>query len=69
MCYYGKLLWDETNIRKSNSLKISIVIFAEGLEEDGDDGHDGFHHTELQRGLDDDISNENKWISKTKSAF
>lgn len=35
------------------SLKVSVVVLAEGLQEDGDDGHDWFHHAELKGGLND----------------
>ena len=27
------------------------MVFAERLQEDGDQGHDGLHNAELQRGL------------------
>lgn len=34
------------------SLEISIVIFAIGLQDDGDDCHDGFDNTELESRLE-----------------
>lgn len=33
------------------SLKISIMIFAIGLQDDGDDCHDGFDNAELESRL------------------
>lgn len=35
------------------SLKVAVVVLAEGLQEDGDDGHDWLHHAELKGGLND----------------
>ena len=35
------------------SLKISIMIFAKGLQDDGDDCHDGFDRAELESRLED----------------
>lgn len=35
------------------SPKISVVIFAEGLQDDGDGCHDGFNNTELESRLED----------------
>lgn len=32
-------------------LKVSILVFAVGLQDDGDDSHERFNHTELQSGL------------------
>lgn len=34
------------------SLKISVMIFAIGLQDDGDDRHDGLDNAELQRRLE-----------------
>lgn len=34
-----------------NLLKVSILVFAAGLQDDGDDGHERLDHTELQSGL------------------
>lgn len=45
----GEMEWNE----RLCSLKVSIMIFAKGLQEDGDDGHDGFDDTELKSGLHD----------------
>lgn len=35
------------------SLKISVMIFAKGLQDDGDDCHDGFDDAELESRLED----------------
>lgn len=32
-------------------VKVSVVVFAKGLQDDGDDGHDGFDDAELESGL------------------
>lgn len=32
-------------------LEVSVLVFAVGLQDDGDDGHEWFDHTELQGGL------------------
>lgn len=32
-------------------LEVPIVVFAEGLQDDGGRGHDGLHDAELQSGL------------------
>lgn len=37
------------------SLKISIMIFAKGLQDDGDDSHDGFDNAELQSRLENTL--------------
>lgn len=34
-----------------NLLEVSVLVFAVGLQEDGDGGHERFDHTELQRSL------------------
>lgn len=44
--------------KKSFSLKVSVVVFSKGLQDDGDDGHDGFDHAELQRGLEETSDSE-----------
>ena len=33
------------------SLEVPVVVFAQRLQDDGDQGHDGLHNAELQRGL------------------
>lgn len=38
--------WTLTNV-----LEVSIFVFAVGLQNDGDDGHERFDHTELQSSL------------------
>lgn len=37
------------------SLKISIMIFAKGLQDDGDDCHDGFDNAELESRLENTL--------------
>lgn len=37
------------------SLKISIMIFAKGLQDDGDDCHDGFDNAELESCLENKL--------------
>lgn len=37
------------------SLKISIMIFAIGLQDDGDDCHDGFDNAELESRLENTL--------------
>lgn len=37
--------------KRWRSLKVPVVVFAVGLQDDGGDGHDGFEHAELQRRL------------------
>lgn len=37
------------------SLKISIMIFAIGLQDDGDDCHDGLDNTELESRLENTL--------------
>lgn len=32
-------------------LEVSVLVFAIGLQDDSDNGHERFDHTELQRGL------------------
>lgn len=32
-------------------LEVSVLVFAVGLQDDGDDGHERFDHTELKSGL------------------
>lgn len=34
-----------------NLLEVSVLVFAVGLQQDGDGGHERFDHTELQSGL------------------
>lgn len=35
----------------ASSLEVPVVVLPEGLQDDGDDRHEGFHDAELQRGL------------------
>lgn len=34
-----------------NLLEVSVLVFAVGLQNDSDDGHERFDHTKLQSGL------------------
>lgn len=37
----------------ANILEVSVSVLSEGLQDDGDHGHQGFHHTELESRLKD----------------
>lgn len=39
--------WQTSN----HLLEVSVFVFAVGLQDNGDDGHERFDHTELQSGL------------------
>lgn len=54
----GADVCDSSRMRRPDSLKIPVVIFAEGLEDDGDDGHDGLDNAVLEGRLRRDHETE-----------
>ena len=48
------------------SLKVSIVIFATGLQDDGDDCHDGFDNAELESRLENTLQFRMRHLKKKK---
>lgn len=48
------------------SLKVSIVIFAKGLQDDGDDCHDGFDNAELESRLENTLQFRMRHLKKKK---
>lgn len=44
------------------------MIFAKGLQDDGDDGHDGFDHAELESRLENNITIQKETHKKKKKA-
>lgn len=42
------------------------MIFAKGLQDDGDDGHDGFDHAELESRLENNITIQKETHKKKK---
>ena len=38
-------------VPSSHLLEVSVLVFAVSLQDNGDDGHERFNHTELQSGL------------------
>lgn len=49
------------------SLKVPIVIFAKGLQDDGDDCHDGFDNAELESRLENTLQFRMRHPKKKKS--